>query len=385
MSLICIDCRYINRRPSGIGEMVTALIAHVPQLAPDLRFRLLVSPLAPFPLSAASNVEQIVVEAAPNGPGTMWWLPRIADLRGVDLFHATYNIMPAGLSMPCITTIHDLMWLERPDWCDDGPLSPVRRAFFRHGIERALERSAFIATVSEATRNSVVCYKPDAHARTQAIPSGVSNTFLRLPVRAQAIASTGLDPNRQFVLMIGQFAPYKNHAGALRAFALVCADRNNVDLVIVHRQGRHAKKLLAMAMELGISDRVHILPLLEQSYLLQLYAAASLLLHPSLCEGFGHPLAEAMACGCPVITSDCSAMPEVTGDAAILINPYDTAAIATAIKRVLDEPTLVLSMRQRGYARAAQMEWMKSALAYTALYRRVLCGSEYQSETGCLS
>src|SRR3546814_15595509 len=102
----------------------------------DLRFRLLVSPDAPGLLSAAPNVEQVPVRAAANGPGTMWWLPWLADLRGVDLFHATFNIMPAGLGIPTITTIHDLMWLTHPHLCESGWRRVLRQPFFAHGINR---------------------------------------------------------------------------------------------------------------------------------------------------------------------------------------------------------------------------------------------------------
>lgn len=352
--------------------MVAALVAHLPTLAPDLRFRLLVSPHAPGPLSAAQNVEHVEVRASPNGPGTMWWLPRIADLRGVDLFHATFNIMPAGLDMPCITTIHDLMWLERPDWCDSSRYQPIRRAFFMNGITRALARSASIATVSEATRDAVIANWPIARARTFVTPSGVSNAFQPALVDPSVLAALGLTPGRRFVLTVGQFAPYKNHAGALRAFALASAGRNDIDLVFVQRQGDGANTLLALAEKLGVRGQVHILPALAQSELIQLYSSAALLLHPSFCEGFGHPLVEAMACGCPVVTSDRSSMPEVTADAALQVDPNDPPTIAMAVSRVLDSASLADEMRQRGRARASLLRWEDFAQANLALYRQVL-------------
>lgn len=355
--------------------MMTALVAHIPRLAPDLRFRLLVSPHAPRDLGDAPNVERITVKASANGPGTMWWLPRIADLGGVDLFHATFNILPAGLKMPCITTIHDLMWMQHPEWCDDGWLLPVRRAFFQHGMKRALSQSAFIATVSEATRDALIEALPQVAAQTKAIPSGVSRAFRPWPVDPSTLAALGLDPKRRFVLMVGQSAPYKNHASAIRGFAIACAEHEDVDLLLVQRQGRHSGSLLQVAASLGIADRVRILPAVAEDLLLQLYASAAALLHPSLCEGFGLPLAEAMACGCPVITSDCSAMPEVTGDAAVVVNPRDTAAIAGAIARVLNEPGFAIEMRKRGFARAESLNWEQASLAYIGLYRRILAAS----------
>jgi alpha-1,3-rhamnosyl/mannosyltransferase len=372
LSVVCIDCRYINGRPSGIAEMVAALVAHVPQMAPDLRFRLLVSPNAPGRLNEAPNVEHVVVYAAANGPGTMWWLPYAADLRGVALFHATFNIMPAGLAMPCLTTIHDLMWLEQPELCETGWKRPVRQAFFGHGIARALDHSALLATVSAATRDAVIAARPDVASRLFVTSSGVSDAFRPVPVDPQLLSRLGIAPDRRFVLTVGQFAPYKNHEGALRAFSLACKGRDDIDLVFVQRQGRGAQLLLALAADLGIDGRVHVLPALKRDDLIQLYSAAALLLHPSLCEGFGHPLGEAMACGCPVVTSDRSAMPEVTADAALLADPADPVAIAAAMGRVLDDPSLARAMRQRGLERAAGLRWDDFARSNLALYRRAL-------------
>jgi alpha-1,3-rhamnosyl/mannosyltransferase len=283
--------------------------------------------------------------------------------------------MPAGLAMPCLTTIHDLMWLDRPEWCESGWKRPVRQAFFRHGITRALDHSALLATVSVATRDAIKAIRPDVEPRLFVTASGVSEAFRPVPVDPQSLTRLGIAPDRRFVLTVGQFAPYKNHVGALHAFALACQRRDDVDLVFVQRQGRGANLLRTMAADLGIGGRVHMLPALQQDDLIQLYAAAALLLHPSLCEGFGHSLAEAMACGCPVVTSNRSAMAEVTGDAALLADPADPVAIAAAMGRILDDPALANAMRRRGLDRSAGLRWDDFARGNLALYRRALAGS----------
>ena len=105
---------------------------------------------------------------------------------------------------------------------------------------------------------------------------------------------------------------------------------------------------------------------------MQLYCGAEALLHPSFIEGFGNPVAEAMACGCPVVTSDCSAMPEVAGGAALLADPRDPGAIAAALKRAVEDPALAADLRARGLRRAAELDWRAFAAANCALYRRVL-------------
>ncbi len=380
--IVCIDCRYINGRPSGIAEMVTALAMHAPAFARDMNFRLLVDSSQTTALSDAPNVHHVPVRATPNGPATMWWLPHAADLRGIDLFHATFNIMPARLRVPCITTVHDMMWLDRPDWCETGWRGSIRRRFFAHGMRRALARSAFIATVSEATRSAIIDTRPSLAARTAVTRSGVSDAYRPVARDVCRTAALGLDPARRFVLVVGQYAPYKNHEGAVRAFALACVGRSDVDLVLVHRRGPPATPLIDLAAQLGVARRVRILAAVAAHDLVHLYCAAAVLLHPSFCEGFGNPVAEAMACGCPVITSDRSAMAEIGAAATMLIDPCDPPAIAAAIGTILDNPAHARTLRKRGLDRAAQLSWAEFARANVALYRRVLTGAGQDQRHG---
>lgn len=375
MTTVCIDCRYIGPRPSGIAEVVQALVDFLPVLAPDLTFLLLKHPAHPAALSGATNVREVVVNQPANGPATMWWLSSVIDLSGIDLFHATFNIMPAGLPSPCVTTIHDIMWLTQPDLCSQGLWGQVERRFYAHGIERALRRSAAIATVSTATRNAIAAHAPFAASRTHTTLSGVSRQFRPVEIDRSILAALGVPAGKQLVLTVGQYAPYKNHEGALRAFALALHDREEFDLVLLQRIGRQSQRLLQLADELGIAGRVHLLRAAEREAMPHLYGAATVLLHPSFCEGFGNPLAEAMACGCPVVTSDVSAMPEVCDDAALFADPHDPAAIAVALRRVVDDPATAQRMRTRGLARAAELDWRAFAVANLAIYREVLAGS----------
>lgn len=369
---IALDCRYIGARPSGIGEAVGALVRHLPDLAPDCTFTLLRNPLRREPLSTAANVREVVVQAAANGPVSLLHLPLAVDLAGTDLFHAPANILPGGLRMPAITTIHDIMWLTHPDWCNSGLWGRVERRFYRHGIARALSRSAAVATVSAASRDAICDYAPQMAGRVAVTRSGVAEDFVPAARNDTVLAQFGLRPGRRYCLIVGQGAPYKNHDTALRAFAAAFADRDELDLVLVRRRGANGAALEQVAATLGIGARVHMLPTVTRAQLVQLYASAEMLLHPSLCEGFGNPVAEAMACGCPVVTSDRSAMPEVADGAAVLVDPYDINAIAAALRRVMDDRALREAMRASGLARAAMLDWRAFAADNLALYRRVL-------------
>lgn len=375
MSTVCIDCRYIGPRPSGIAEVVQGLVDFVPALAPDLDFLLLRSRSQGARLSDASNVRELIVPQAANGPATMWWLSRVVDLSGIDLFHATFNIMPAGLRMPCVTTVHDIMWLTHPAWCNPRPFGRIERLFYARGIERALRNAAAIATVSQASRDEIVALAPETAPRAFVTRSGVSADFRPVGTGAASLAVLGVPPGKRFVLTVGQYAPYKNHDGAVRAFALAFGGRDDIDLVLVQRMGKGAQRLLRLAADLGIAGRVRLLGPVGRSAMVQLYSAATALLHPSFCEGFGNPLAEAMACGCPVVTSNASAMPEVTNGAALLADPCDPTAIAAALLRVAGDPEQTEAMRRAGLSRASELTWPAFAAANLAIYREVLASA----------
>lgn len=372
MTKICVDCRYIGPRPSGIGKVQQALVDYLPGLAPDVEFVFLKRPDAPAHLSPAGNVREVVVHAAANSPATMWWLPFKAPLEDVDLFHATFNIMPAGLAMPCVTTVHDIMWLTNPDWCKARFSRSLERRFYRHGINRALRRAAAITTVSEASRQELLHWHPDLAGRVHAALLGAAGEYRPVGNAAEQLAGLGLPAGQRIVLTVGQYVPYKNHEGALRVFAEACGNQSDTSLVFVQRLSRNAEDLRNLAARLGIADRVHFLEAVDDAQLVALYAAADCLLHPSFCEGFGLPLLEAMACGCPVVASDHSAMPEVLGGAGLLAPVHDTRAMADALRRVLDEPDLAGKMRSVGLARAATFSWERFAVQNLAVYQHVL-------------
>ena len=370
--IVCIDCRYISDRPSGISEVVQGLVDHAPKLAPDLQFRLLRHPRRTMPLSAADNVTEHVVPVGPNSPATMWFLPEFAPLSGCDIFHATANILPSRLNMRTVTTIHDIMWLTSPKLCDPSAYGHVKRWFYAHGIRRALNQSDKIAAISKATSDEIASFSSCTKDRTTVTRSGVSDRF-EPAVRDDAVlACLGVAAGTKYALIVGQHAPYKNHEGALRAFAKAFAAEADAKLVFVQRQGPSSAPLVRLASELGIGARVIFAGNVDNDSLLQLYSNAALLLHPSLCEGFGNPIAEAMACGCPVITSNISAMPEAAGGAAKLIDPSDAQSIAAALLEVWHDPAQALAMRDAGIAHAAELRWADFARANVAIYWSLL-------------
>lgn len=375
--MIAIDCRYIRERPSGIGPYVQSLVDFLPGLAPDLRFLLLRHPRARAPLSLAPNVVEVVYPYEATGPVTMWALPQTVDLRGVSLFHATFNVMPAWLSMKTVTTIHDVMWIQHPEWCRrPGPWGQVETFYYNHGIGRALRKSVRIAAISEATRRAIGELDPEAAARTRVTHYGVSPDWR--PPRddaerafAERMREKWVPGARRFVLTVGQFAGYKNHDAVIRAFARAFAGDPSIHLALVQRLGK-GSRLLPLVESQGLSGRVHFLKDVPFEELRALFWSAICLCHPSLAEGFGNPPSEALGAGCPVVTSNRSSMPEVSGGAGILVDPEDDGAIADALRTVEGDPVRAAEMRARGLEKVKQFPWRRTAEGTLAIYREAL-------------
>jgi glycosyltransferase involved in cell wall biosynthesis len=281
---VCIDARYVRERASGIGMLVEHLVRHAPRLAPDMHFLLLKHPEAAGQLSEAPNVTEEVVHWEANGPVTLWALPRVVDLRNVSVFHAPFNILPAGLSMPAVTTIHDVMWLKRPELASSRAWGAVEALFYRNGIERALARSARILTVSRATREDIRSLDDSAYLRTSVVFPPVHEDFRPLVgtagLEAVRDAQSRWKTGRRYVLAVGQSAPYKNHETIIYAFAAAFQARREIKLVVIHRLGDDSR-LRHVVDELGLHDRVVFLGEIPRPDLVALYNGAVALCHPS--------------------------------------------------------------------------------------------------------
>jgi glycosyltransferase involved in cell wall biosynthesis len=364
----------VRERASGIGLVVEQLVRRAPLLAPDLDFLLLKHPRATAPLCNAPNVIERVVRWEANGPVTLFCLPRLVDLSGVDLFHAPFNILPHGLKMPSVATVHDLMWLKRPELAGSGAWGRVEALFYGHGIRRALEHATRILTVSSATLADIRTFDQRAYGRTSVVPPAVLEDFRPLAGAwgmdaVRRVREKWLRGASRYVIAVGQSSPYKNHEAVLRSFATAFADAPEFKLVVVQRLGDDAP-MRRLATHLGLLDRVVLLGEIPRADLVALYNGAALLCHPSLWEGFGLPLVEAMACGCPVVTSPCASMPEVAGHAALYAMPDDPRAIAHALRRIAFDPVLARALRERGLARVRALpSWDDFARAHLEVYR----------------
>lgn len=361
-----IDARYVEPKPSGIGRYVEALVERVPALAPLERFELWTHPRRPTPVALA-NVTCRPVSAPSDGLRTLLTPARLGRLNRGDVVHFPFSILGRGLPCATVVTIHDLMWLEQPDLVEGRPLlRRIRQPYYRRGVTWALRHATRLIAVSRATRARMLAVAPECEPRVRVTYNAVDARFAppESPAAAAADAARVLGSAAPYYLLVGKNEPYKGHQLAVKAFAR--SARDDEQLVLVQRASG-GRGLLQLAARLGVAERVKLLPAVGGAELLSLLQSARALLQPSLVEGFGIPVLEAMAAGCPVIASDTPALAEVVGDAGLLAAVGDEQALADAITRLRSRD--VSELRRAGLERARAFSWQRTAEETLAIYR----------------
>ncbi|UZN01924.1 glycosyltransferase family 4 protein [Cellulomonas sp. S1-8] len=285
-------------------------------------------------------------------------LPRAEwAVRGAQVVHAPTWAVP-GTARPLVVTVHDLAFLDDPTH-----FTPRGNAYFRRALTRTREQAAAVVVPSRATADALLQHGVGID-RVHVVPHGVRVPQVAAAQVAQVRARLGLD--RDYLLWAGTLEPRKNVGRLVAAWSDLPAPAP--DLVLVGPTGWGDVRVPDTAPP---GARVHLTGRLDAADLHALYAGATAFAFPSLREGFGMPVLEAMAHGCPVLTSAGTACAEVAGDAAVLVDPLDVDALAAGLREVLAAGT---DLGRRGAAHAAAFTWDASADAHTAVYRQAAAG-----------
>lgn len=286
----------------------------------------------------------------------------------VDLFHSPDFVLPPLLKAKSAVTIHDLSFMRLPH-CS----APSLLEYLMRSVPRSARRADAILADSHSTRDDVIELLGIDPARVHVVYAGVDERFA--PQAAEVVSEVttrhGLDA--PYILAVGTLQPRKNYPVLMQAYAAL-RQRTGLPhkLAIVGGRGWLTEEIDATIARLGLADQVRLLGFAPDDDLPALYTGASLLAFPSLYEGFGLPALEAMACGTPVVASTAPSLPEVCGDAALLVDPADVDGLADALERVLTDQEMAAQMVARGQQRAAQFRWEDAARELLAVYRQVL-------------
>jgi glycosyltransferase involved in cell wall biosynthesis len=350
--------RHVGRQPGGTGTYTNRMVDRI--LTTDHSNQYLLLYDDPGRLgSYAANPH--VTELAVRSPSKLLWdqvvVPWIARRHRLDVIFNLKTSVPLLAPCPVMYVQHGADWFVVPE---QYPLSD--RLYVKLFAPLYMWRADLIVSVSEdASRRLAKLIGAKNAAKLVTIPHGVDSRFSALPdVSALARLQERYGLRAPFVLYLGQIYPMKNVGRLIRAFAQV-RDRVPHQLVLVGKPGFGSSPDLALIEELGLGDRVRCIGWVPDQDVPLFYQAADLFVFPSLYEGFGITIIEAMAARCPVVTSTAGACPEVAGNAAILVDPLDVGAIADSIIRGLTDSQLRARLRERGSARAQCFNWDVSA------------------------
>jgi len=378
MSFIyALDARTATGHFPGIGRYVVNLArAMAPRLGPDERLVLLRDPARPSPWDltalAGERVRVVDLSCSPFAPRQQWAVPRILARLRADLYHSPYYLMPYRVGRPTVLTVYDLIPLLLPrqsTW--------RARLLFRWALTLALRTARQVITISWSTANDLKRYLRVPAGQVSVIPGAPDPTFYPRPPAEVAAVRRKYGLPAPFVLYVGSNKPHKNLPRLIEAWSLLTPHvshftfhASRFTLVIAGVWDPRYPEPRLLAERLGL-ENVRWLGPVPEADLPALYSAATLFVFPSLYEGFGLPVLEAMACGVPVIGSNTSSLPEVTGDAALLVDPADVGALAAAITDLLENESRREEMRGRGLQQAARFSWDRTAAMTLEMYREV--------------
>ena len=286
----------------------------------------------------------------------------------IDVYHEP-NYLAFRFSGPSVVTVHDLSWIRHPETHPKQRLAAMDRHF-----PRSLERAAAILTDCDFVKKELVETFGLAPERVTPVLLGVSPDFYpRRPSDCNAFLSDHGLAHGQYVLSVGTLEPRKNIPALIDAYSMLPADlQKRFPLVLVGMRGWLTSGLEARMKPLVESGVVKPLGYVADEMMPLIYSGAAAFVFPSLYEGFGLPTLEAMACGAPVISSESSSLPEVVGDAGVLVDPLNVDALAESLRRVLEDRAFAELLAVQGIKRAAGFSWKKTAAETIAVYRRAI-------------
>jgi glycosyltransferase involved in cell wall biosynthesis len=366
---ICIDARKLV--DFGIGTYIRNLITTISELDAENQYVVFVGPQHRDSFLDLPDNFRTVVERSPSYSMreliTLSW--RLFRLR-IDLYHSTHYVLPAVVPCRAVVTIHDIVHLLYPEFLP----SPLAFFYAQRMIRRSLSRGDRIIADSQNTKTDLMEYFDVDGRKIRVVYPGVEDSFRNTvpPADIESVRKEfGID--RPYVLFVGNPKPHKNLDNVVQAFArAIQIQPFDADLVCVGDRGAAEFKVLQRAEQLGIGDRIKLLGHVSDEVLPAIYQGATLFLFPTLYEGFGLPVVEAMASGVAVITSNNSALKEVAEGYGHLVNPLDVEELAKAIAQCISDEDHRHALAKLGLRRAEDFRWTRAAEQTLEVYASAL-------------
>lgn len=292
-------------------------------------------------------------------------LPKLLKKMNIDLLHSPGFVAPLKMSAKSVVTVHDMTFFSHPE-CH----TRFKRLYFQNMIPKSIASADAVIADSENTTQEICKYLHTPKEKITTVHLGVGEHFKQINRRkAKEYLKTKYHINNRFILFVGTIEPRKNVQTLVDAFLQIKDPK--LKLVIVGNKGWNVAELFKVITESPIKEQIILPGYVTDEDLVKFYNAAEVFVYPSLYEGFGIPIIEAMACGCPVITSNVSSMPEVAGTAALLVDPNNANEIKNAVQKILKNKELRELLIKDGIKQAKKFSWKKTAQATLAVYKKV--------------
>ncbi len=362
---IGIDAHMLGHFETGNETYIRELVRALVELESGDEFFILVEDEAYAPISPRSNCHIIRISTRSAVRRLLFDLPRLARKWRFDLLHVTYNA-PFVSPCPFVVTVHDVSFARHPEF-----FSLRDRWVLNTLVPRSVRRARAILTDTEFAKRDLIEIYHLAAEKIVVTPYAAGAQFRPHEDRSLLAAiRKKYQTSEHYLLAVGNLQPRKNLGRLIEAYAqAVREDHIAAKLVLVGQQLWGGVEVVRAVEANGLTDRVVFAGFVPEDELVLLYNAASVFVLPSLYEGFGLPVIEAMACGTPVIASNVSALPEVTGDAALLVDPCDINDLAEALARATLDRALHSEMKAKGLDRASRFSWRETAQKTLIAYR----------------
>jgi glycosyltransferase involved in cell wall biosynthesis len=370
---IGIDATALPPQPVGAGNYIIQLIRALASLNVNDEFVIFAHQKghALINLPEKDSFEWIIFEDRNPGSRLIWeqtLFPQLVKKSGVNLLHSLHYTRPMKLPCASVVTFHDMTFFLYPELH-----TRAKRLFFPLAIRASARRADALIAVSESTRQDVIRVLGISPEKILTTQSGVDPVFRPInDTVAKGKIAEKYDLPERFILYVGLIEPRKNLPMLISAFKRLIDSGEDYKLVLVGRYGWMYEELLKQINNLDLEGMIHFTGYVSQEDLPLVYNLSSLFVYPTIYEGFGLPVLEAMACGVPVITTDVSSLPEIVGEAGMLVPVNDVKALYGAMIEVLRDEDLRRKMINKGIQRAAKFTWEQTAKLTFQVYQQVM-------------
>lgn len=366
---IGLDATAIPKNRAGAGNYIFNLVRGLAEVDFDNRYTIFAKSdqISDFGV-INPGMEFVPVDMSRRSVRLAWeqtGLPQAVRKRDLDLLHSPHYTMPVVKPSKSVVTFCDTTFQLYPEMH-----SRAKRVFFPAMMNWSAKHADRLIAISDSTRNDVIRLLGVAPDKIVSIPLAASAAFRTLTTElVQSVCEKYVVSRGRFIYYVGVLEPRKNVPLLIEAYARIQPILGDVPLLIAGKKGWMYEAIFERVAQLGLQDHIRFLGYVPQDELIALYNAAGVFVYPSNYEGFGLPVLEAMQCGAPVVTTTASSLPEVAGDAALLVPPQDVEALAEAIHRILTNTQLASDLSKRGLEQSKQFSWQRCALETIQVYR----------------